>query len=77
MTLEELSYKLFKAHMLMGMGTLIGNVAADMHHLKHPLLAGLLMGLLFSIHIYRQCVAVLIEEYKRLKTKKDEKKNIS
>lgn len=77
MTLEDLSYKFFKAHMLMGIGVLIGNMIADMYYLKYPLLIGLLMGLLVSIRIYRQCVAVMIEEYKRLKSKKDEKKNIS
>lgn len=77
MTLEELSYNFFKAHMLMGIGAFIGNMVADMYHLKYPLLVALLTGLLVSIHIYRQCIAVLIEEYKRLKSKKDEKKNIS
>lgn len=77
MTLEELNYKFFKAHILMGIGAFIGNMAAYMYHLKYPLLVALLTGLLTSIRIYRQCVAVLIEEYKRLKSKKDEKKNIS
>lgn len=76
MILEELSYKFFKAHMVMGIGALMGNMVADMYHLKFPLLVGLLTGLLISIRIYRQCIALLIEEYKRLKSKKDEKKNI-
>lgn len=73
MTFAELNYKFFKAHMLMGVGALIGNVVAESLHLRYPLLVGLLTGLLFSMHIYRQCVSVLIEEFKRLKTKDDEK----
>lgn len=77
MTLAELNYEFFKAHMFMGVGALIGNVVAESQHLRYPLLVGLLAGLLFSMHIYRQCVSVLIEEYKRLKTKEDEKNNIS
>lgn len=77
MTLEELNYKFFKAHMLMGIGALIGNMVAYMYHFKYPLLVALLTGLLISIRIYRQCAAVMVEEYKRLKSKKDEKKNIS
>lgn len=78
MTLEELSYKFFKAHMLMGIGTAIGAGAAESYHLSYPLAVGLLTGLLFSIHLYRKCVMVLIIEYKRLKAiEKNEKKNIS
>lgn len=78
MTLPELNYKLFKAHTLLCIGTMVGYTIAHMHHLRHPLLVGLSVGLLFSINIYRKCVAVLIAEYKRLKHKKEnEKKNIS
>lgn len=78
MTLEELSYKFFKAHILMGIGTAIGAAIADTFGYSYPLSVGLLTGLLFSIHLYRKCVMVLIIEYKRLKAiEKNEKKNIS
>lgn len=69
MTLEELSYKFFKAHILMGMGTAIGAVTAETFGLSYPLTIGLLTGLLFSIHVYRKCIMVLIIEYKRLRTR--------
>lgn len=78
MTLGELNSKFVKAHALMGIGAGIGVASAEMQGLRHPLIIGILIGLLFSIHIYRKCIIVLIEEYKRLKSnKKDENKNIS
>ena len=77
MTLEELNYKFLKAHILMGIGTIIGVIIAGVHNLSHPLCAGLLTGLLFSNHIYRKCITVLMEEFRRLKSpKNNEKKNI-
>lgn len=69
MTLTELSYIFFKAHILMGIGYAIGATIAYRHGINLPWLIGLLTGLLFSIHIYRKCIIVLINEYKRLKTK--------
>lgn len=51
----------------------IPNRDSKITNYEYPLLA----GLLFAMHIYRQCVSVLIEEYKRLKTKEDGKNNIS
>lgn len=78
MTLDELSYKFFNAHILMGLGAAIGAGVAESYGLSYPLAVGLLTGLLFSIHLYRECTIVLINEYKRLKAKeKNEKQNIS
>ncbi len=70
MTLAELNLKFFKAHMLMGIGSAIGAAIAEKHGIGHPLIIGLLTGLLFSIHLYHKCIMVLIAEYKRLKNKK-------
>lgn len=78
MTLTELNYKLLKAHTFMGLGAAIGAGVAESYHLSYPLAVGLLTGLLFSIHLYRKSVMVLIIENKRLKAiEKNEKKNIS
>lgn len=75
MALTELN---FKAHTLMGAGTVIGTVVAETLNIRYPLTMGLLTGLLFSIHIYRKCILVLIVEYKRLKAQKNsENENIS
>lgn len=71
MTLAELNYKFLKAHIRMMAGTVIGNVIAHTQGLSYPLMFGFLIGLLFSIHIYRQCIVVLIAEYKRLKREKN------
>lgn len=76
MTLTDLNRKFLKAHVLMMAGTVIGNVIANTQGLRHPLVFGILTGLLFSIHIYRQCIEVLMTEYKRLKSKENEKKDI-
>ena len=78
MTLPELNYKFFKAHILMGIGTAIGTAIAETHGIRHPLIMGLLSGLLLSIHLYHKCILVLITEYKRLrKIKNNENENIS
>lgn len=78
MTLPELNHKFSKAHMLMGIGTAIGAAIAKTYGIRHPLIMGLLTGLLVSIHLYHKCIMVLITEYKRLKTNKhNENENIS
>ena len=77
MTLPELNYKFFKAHMLMALGSAIGTVIAETHGIRHPLIMGLLSGLLLSIHIYLKCIIALVKEYKRLKTQENENENIS
>ena len=69
MTLQELNYTFFKAHILMGAGYVIGELIAYSRGLSCSWLFGLLMGLFFSLHLYSKCFKVLIEEYKRLKTK--------
>lgn len=74
MTLTELNIKFFKAHILMGIGTAIGAGAAESYGLSYPLAVGLLTGLLSSIHLYRECTIVLINEYKRLKAKEKNEK---
>lgn len=71
MTLAELNHKFFKAQILMMAGTVIGSVIAYTQGLSHLLTFGFFIGLLFSIHIYRQCIVVLIAEYKRLKREKN------
>lgn len=71
MTLAELNRKFFKAHILMMVGTLIGSVFANTQGLSHHLTFGFFVGLLFSVHLYRQCVVALIAEYKRLKREKN------
>lgn len=76
MTLKELSYNFFKAHIFMGIGYAIVDIIAYRRHMSCPWLFGLLTGLLFSIHIYKKGLIILVDEYKRLKSKnKDE--NIS
>lgn len=69
MTLAELSYTFFKAHLLMGAGFIIGELIAYSRGLSCSWLFGLLMGLLFSLRLYYKCITALLIEYKRLKTK--------
>lgn len=71
MTLENLNLKFFKAHFLLIIGIFTGEAIAYVHGVRHPSLLGFLVGLLFSIHVYRQCICILVEEYRRLKSKKD------
>lgn len=73
MTLAELNYKFFKAHILMGMGYITGELIANSRGMSCPWLFGLLMGLLFSISLYNKCLTVLFNEYKRLKDKNKDK----
>ena len=57
----------------MGIGYAIGDIIAYRRHMSCPWLFGLLTGLLFSIHIYKKGLIILVDEYKRLKSKnKDE-----
>lgn len=69
MTLAELSYSFFKTHLLMGTGYAVGEKIEYIRNISCPWLFGLLIGLLFSLHIYIKGITVLIDEYKRLKTK--------
>lgn len=69
MTLAELNYTFFKAHILMGAGCMIGEIIADSHRMSRSWLFGFLMGLLFSLRLYNKCVTALYNEYKRLKAK--------
>ena len=69
MPLTELNRKFFKAHLLMGIGAFLGVIVASLNSFSYPLLYGFLSGLLLSVHTYRQCLIVLIEEYKRLRNK--------
>lgn len=78
MTLTELNFNFFKAHLLMVLGIFAGELVAVLRCLRHPLLFGILCGLLLSAHIYRRCIIALIKEYKHLKDKhNNENKNIS
>lgn len=73
MTLTELSYKFFKAHICMGLGCALGLRIAQWNSIRHPIIFGALAGLLLSLHLYLQCIRVLCKEYKQLKFKnKDE-----
>lgn len=76
MTLPELSNTFFKAHLLMGIGCFIGHTAACGRSMSYPYIVGLLTGLLCSLHLYKKCLIVLIDEYKRLKSK-SKNENIS
>lgn len=69
MTLAELSYTFFKAHILMGAGCVLGEIVANGRDISCPWLFGILMGLLFSLRLYYKCITALLIEYKRLKTK--------
>jgi hypothetical protein len=71
MTLAELNYRCLKAHLLLAVGTIIGEIIAHIYGIKYTLLFGLLTGLLFSLHVYRQCIIVLINEYRNLKSKQN------
>lgn len=70
MTQSELSYKFPKAHICMGIGTSLGYIVTQEYNLRHPIIYGALVGLLLSLHLYRQCAKVMFEEYKRLKYKR-------
>lgn len=67
MTLSELSYTFFKAHILMGAGCTIGEIIAHNGNMDNSWLFALSIGLLFSLRLYNKCITVLIDEYKRLK----------
>lgn len=67
MTLAELSFTFFKAHILMGAGCMIGEIIAHSGNMDYSWLFSLLIGLLFSLRLYSKCITVMIEEYKRLK----------
>lgn len=69
MTLTELSYTFFKAHILMGVGCVLGEIIANGHGISCPWFFGCLMGLLFSLRLYKKCIYALLSEYKRLKAK--------
>ena len=69
MTLAELSYTIFKAHVLMGTGFITGELIANSRGMSCSWLFGLLIGLSFSLSLYRKCLNVLFIEYKRLKAK--------
>lgn len=69
MTLAELSYTFFKAHILMGAGCIIGEIIANIQGMSCSWLFGFLMGLLLSLHLYNKCATALFNEYKRLKAK--------
>lgn len=55
MTLAELSYTFFKAHVLMGTGFITGELIANSRGMSCSWLFGLLMGLSFSLRLYRKC----------------------
>lgn len=74
MTLAELSYTFFKAHILMGAGCMIGEIIADSQGMSCSWLFGFLMGLLLSLRLYNKCVTALFNEYKRLKAKNKNEK---
>ncbi len=55
MTLAELSYTFFKDHVLMGTGFITGELIANSRGMSCSWLFGLLMGLSFSLRLYRKC----------------------
>ena len=69
MTLAELSYTFFKAHILMGVGCVLGEIVANGRGMSCTWVFGILMGLLFSLRLYYKCITALLIEYKRLKAK--------
>ena len=69
MTLQELNYTFFKAHILMGAGYVLGEIVANGRGMSCTWVFGILMGLLFSLRLYYKCITALLIEYKRLKTK--------
>lgn len=69
MTLAELNSKFIKAHLLMAAGVMAGSFIARRYGIGHPIIFCGLTGLLFSLYVYRRCVCVLIDEYRRLKSK--------
>lgn len=65
---KEFYKKFHRAQVLMLLGYLVGVLIAIFLHLHHTELYGLLTGLLFSIHRYRQGFCEFIdEEIKRIK----------
>lgn len=53
----------------MAAGVMAGAIIARIYGIGHPIIFCGLTGLLFSLHVYRRCVCVLIDEYRRLKSK--------
>lgn len=53
MTLTELNYIFPKAHILMGVGCVLGEIIANGQGISCPWLLGCLMGLLFSLRLYK------------------------
>lgn len=78
MTIEELNRIFAKAHFRLIGGSIIGQVFAHYYGIEHQITFGTLIGLLFSAHLYKKGIIVLIKEYKRLKSlKKKDNENIS
>lgn len=53
----------------------LGSYIAIQLNIRHDLIFGIYVGLLFSLHLYSPCFKVLQSEYKRLKSKKDNEAN--
>lgn len=68
MTLSELNLISFKANLYLCIGNIIGETVAFCHDIRHPLIFGLLTGLLLSAHHYHKYIAAIIAEYRRLKS---------
>lgn len=78
MTIEELNRIFAKAHFRLIGGSFIGQMFAHYYGIEHQMTFGILTGLLFSAHLYKKGITVLIKEYKRLKSlKKNNDENIS
>lgn len=59
----------------MAVGVYIGSYIAMLLNIRHDLIFGICVGLLFSLYHYSLCFKVLQSEYKRLKSKKDNEAN--
>lgn len=78
MKLRQLNRMVLKAHMYMGAGTAAGCILAHLINIRHDLLFGIGVGLLFSLYKYYICIIILQSEYQRLKNKQNnEPKDLS
>ncbi len=77
-TIEELNRIFVKAHLRLIVGSFIGQMFAHHYGIECQMTFGIFIGLLFSVHLYKKGMTVLIKEYKRLKSlKENNNENIS